>query len=86
MSLIFVALFDEKRARAAMMSAAERNVSKDALVVVDAMNYIKGYRYQLYCYAKNACTLHAVLFCDSPVEQCRQWNRDRSEDSYQEEV
>jgi protein KTI12 len=43
------------------MSAVERLVSKDDLVIADAMNYIKGFRYQLYCVARAISTPHCVV-------------------------
>lgn len=54
---------EEKKSRAAFMSAVERSVSKTCIVIADGLNYIKGYRYQLYCIARAANTPHcAVLF------------------------
>ena len=32
------------------------------------MNYIKGFRYELFCLARNSCTTIAVVFCDTDVE------------------
>ena len=43
------------------MSAVERLVSKDDLVIADGMNYIKGFRYQLYCVARAISTPHCVV-------------------------
>ncbi|BGP42304.1 kti12, chromatin associated [Rhodotorula kratochvilovae] len=37
----------EKPARAALFSAVQRNLARDAVVLIDAMNYIKGSRYQI---------------------------------------
>ena len=31
-----------------------RELSKNHLVIMDGMNYIKGYRYQMYCAAREA--------------------------------
>lgn len=42
----------EKPARAALFSAVQRSLARDTVVVVDAMNYIKGSRYQMYCAAR----------------------------------
>jgi protein KTI12 len=44
----------EKPARATLFSAVVRVLSKDNIVIVDAMNYIKGSRYQMYCAAREA--------------------------------
>jgi protein KTI12 len=38
-------------------------MNKDTIVILDSLNYIKGFRYQLYCAAKEAgvrvCTVSA---------------------------
>lgn len=44
----------EKMARSTLITAAQRNMTKDTIVVLDSLNYIKGFRYQLYCAAKEA--------------------------------
>ncbi|KAH9440832.1 hypothetical protein Pst134EA_032987 [Puccinia striiformis f. sp. tritici] len=52
----------EKVARASLLSATIRKLSKDHIVICDGMNYIKGFRYQIYCAAREAgvrtCTVH----------------------------
>jgi hypothetical protein len=44
----------EKTARAALFTAITRHMGKDTILIVDAMNYIKGFRYQMYCKAREA--------------------------------
>lgn len=51
----------EKDARAAEYSAIKRAIGKDSLVIADGLNYIKGFRYQLYCEAKAAQTPNCVV-------------------------
>ena len=51
----------EKDARAAEYSAVKRALGKDSIVVADGMNYIKGFRYQLYCDAKAVHTPSCVV-------------------------
>ena len=46
----------EKNARAAHASAVQRALGQNVVVVADAMNYIKGVRYQMNCEAKAART------------------------------
>ncbi|KAF9438829.1 kti12, chromatin associated [Entomortierella beljakovae] len=65
---------DEKKARGALMSAVERLLSKDDIVIVDSLNYIKGFRYQLYCVARAIGTPHCVVFCCCNQDMARQWN------------
>jgi len=42
----------EKNARAAFSSAVQRELGRERIVIADGMNYIKGFRYQMYCEAK----------------------------------
>jgi protein KTI12 len=51
----------EKDARAAEMSAVKRILSRDNIVIADGLNYIKGFRYQLYCEAKALRTPSCVV-------------------------
>ena len=60
---------EEKRCRAAVFAATERVLTRDTTVIVDAMNYIKGYRYQLYCLAREISTPHLVIQCLISHEQ-----------------
>ncbi|KAF7725452.1 kti12, chromatin associated [Apophysomyces ossiformis] len=76
---------EEKKARGAMLSAVERTLSKDDLVIADGMNYIKGFRYQLYCVARAIGTPHCVVHAGTPVEKAKEWNSQRT-DSYDEAV
>ncbi|KAG0238101.1 hypothetical protein BGW41_008247 [Actinomortierella wolfii] len=66
---------DEKKARGALMSAVERLLSKDDIVIADGLNYIKGFRYQLYCLARAIGTPHCVIFTVCPIDQAREWNK-----------
>ena len=54
----------EKTARAAEFSAIKRALSRDTTVIADGLNYIKGYRYQLWCEAKTmgtrCCVVHVA--------------------------
>ncbi|CAI2191956.1 16017_t:CDS:2, partial [Funneliformis geosporum] len=73
---------EEKKARGTLLSAVERLISKDDLIIADGMNYIKGFRYQLYCIARAVGTPHCVVYCGIPVEVAREWNSKRSVDGY----
>jgi protein KTI12 len=43
------------------MSAVKRLLSRDDIVIADGLNYIKGFRYQLYCEAKALQTPSCVV-------------------------
>lgn len=68
---------EEKKVRAALLAASERFVSKDTIVILDSLNYIKGFRYQLYCQARAASTPHLVIHCQARESTCRLWNQSK---------
>ncbi len=67
----------EKTARAAELSAIKRVLSKHAIVIADDLNYIKGFRYQLWCEAKAAGTRCCTIHCAAREDQVEKWNRAR---------
>ena len=44
------------------------------------MNYIKGYRYELYCLARNVMTTLCIVYCDTgkdiAYERCEKLNQE----------
>ncbi|CAN1314038.1 Protein KTI12 homolog [Linum perenne] len=42
----------EKNLRGVLRSEVDRSVSKDSIIIVDSLNSIKGYRYELWCLAR----------------------------------
>ena len=42
----------EKPARGTLFTALQRQISLNNIVILDAPNYIKGFRYQIYCAAR----------------------------------
>ncbi|OAL35382.1 hypothetical protein AYO20_05232 [Fonsecaea nubica] len=67
----------EKTARAEEFSAIKRALSKDNVVIADGLNYIKGYRYQLWCEAKAVGTRCCVIHVAAQEDECKRWNRER---------
>ncbi|KAL8705901.1 MAG: hypothetical protein Q9201_000999 [Fulgogasparrea decipioides] len=74
----------EKDARAAEYSAVKRALGRDTIVIADGLNYIKGFRYQLYCEAKAVQTPSCVVHIGTPIETCRKINAELLNDSEQE--
>ncbi|KAM0719566.1 hypothetical protein Q7P37_003696 [Cladosporium fusiforme] len=64
----------EKDARATFSSAVKRALDRDTIVVADGMNYIKGFRYQLYCEAKAVQTPNCVVQIGTQPDKCREFN------------
>lgn len=67
----------EKDARAASYAAVKRVLSGRDIVVLDGPNYIKGWRYQLFCEAKGVRTGCCVLQVGCGVERARGVNARR---------
>lgn len=66
---------EEKEARSAIRSAVQKLLKKNVVVICDSLNYVKGFRYELFCLAKNAQTTYAVLFCNASREICKTLNQ-----------
>lgn len=67
----------EKETRGVAYTRARRLLGKDTIVILDGMNYIKGYRYQLWCEAKEAGTSCCVVHVGTPVDKCVENNDER---------
>ncbi|KAH8107968.1 chromatin associated protein KTI12 [Cristinia sonorae] len=69
----------EKPARGALFTAMQRQMGQDTILIVDALNYIKGFRYQMYCAARElklrVCTVYVV----ATQELCREWHTARTD-------
>ncbi|KAJ2898317.1 kti12, chromatin associated, partial [Coemansia aciculifera] len=76
----------EKLARGALLSAVERLVSRETIVIADTPNYIKGLRYQLYCISREVSTTQCLVHCAISVDAAREINRGRGGDAYTEEL
>ncbi|KAJ3304335.1 kti12, chromatin associated, partial [Blyttiomyces sp. JEL0837] len=78
---------EEKKVRGALLSAVERYLAKDVVVILDSMNYIKGFRYQLHCVAKSLNTSQCTLYCMATPEDTIKWNSSRpSDQAYPPEI
>lgn len=75
-------VIEEKKIRAVLLAASERHISKDTILILDSLNYIKGFRYQLYCQARAASTTHLVIHCQAREDTCRIWNCGRASRQY----
>ncbi|KAL3482225.1 chromatin associated protein KTI12 [Aspergillus californicus] len=60
----------EKEVRGVAYTRARRALGRDSFVILDGMNYIKGYRYQLWCEAKALGTTCCVVHVGTPIDQC----------------
>ncbi|KAG0701902.1 chromatin associated protein KTI12 [Suillus ampliporus] len=70
----------EKTARATLFTSITRHIARDTILIVDGMNYIKGFRYQLYCKAREAGVRVATVYVLATPDQCRKWNGERTDE------
>lgn len=86
----------EKQTRAAIKSSFDRAVgitktqnksnidgsgsTSKTLIILDSLNYIKGFRYELHCISKAAGEKHGILWVLNSMETVEQWNKLRSEE------
>lgn len=68
----------EKETRARIKSEVERGIRRRRVLVLDSLNTIKGYRYEIYCIARAAAVRYCMVHVDSGVEACRAWNATRA--------
>ena len=55
----------------------EGKQTSSSLVILDATNYIKGYRYELHCISRAAGTRHGVVWVLNDPSVCIRWNEER---------
>ncbi|TGO16363.1 hypothetical protein BTUL_0029g00540 [Botrytis tulipae] len=69
----------EKDARATIYGAVKRVLSNKDVVILDGGNYIKGWRYQLFCEAKAMRTGSCVMHVGVPADKAKEVNEARLE-------
>lgn len=67
----------EKDARAAIYGAVKRALSDKDIVILDGLNYIKGWRYQLHCEAKALRTPNCILQIGCAPDKAKRVNEER---------
>ena len=70
--------------RSALKSRVQLHLSANCVIILDSLNYIKGYRYELFCLAKENSTTHCVVFVDAPVDIAQTRNASRDSDAFPE--
>ena len=85
---VFIDSGKEKEVRAGILSTATRLLSKDTVVIVDGGNYIKGFRYQIWCASKATKTTQCTVHCDVSPEDAWAWNENRTnpDEKYSKEI
>uniref|UniRef100_A0A803JEH2 Protein KTI12 homolog n=1 Tax=Xenopus tropicalis TaxID=8364 RepID=A0A803JEH2_XENTR len=95
-------LWEHENTRPALISAREqrgclcssdsnyifkRKLNKEEVVILDSPNYIKGYRYELFCLIKHVQTPHCLIHCITAPEISSTWNQNRDKnEQYNQEI
>ncbi|KAI9662074.1 MAG: hypothetical protein M1829_006213 [Trizodia sp. TS-e1964] len=72
---IYASSTPEKAARAAQYATIQRLLTPSTVLISDDLNYIKGFRYQLYCEARAQRTPSCVVHVGTSVAQSRANNQ-----------
>uniref|UniRef100_A0A158P7S3 Protein KTI12 homolog n=1 Tax=Angiostrongylus cantonensis TaxID=6313 RepID=A0A158P7S3_ANGCA len=72
-------LAKEKEHRSFLRSSVEKNLNQKTVVICDSLNYIKGYRYELFLLAKLCRTTYAVVHCGADESTCKWLNKQKEE-------
>ena len=64
----------EKVLRLAIKSTVEKSLTTSNIVIADSLNYIKGFRYEMFCIARTLQTTITTIYCDTPIEIAKKWN------------
>eukprot|EP01095_Lingulamoeba_sp_RSL-Kostka_P007761 TRINITY_DN2514_c0_g1_i1.p1 TRINITY_DN2514_c0_g1~~TRINITY_DN2514_c0_g1_i1.p1 ORF type:complete len:391 (-),score=145.60 TRINITY_DN2514_c0_g1_i1:199-1371(-) len=76
---------EEKNTRSTLRAGVERTLNNSVVVIFDSMNYIKGFRYEMFCTAREYGTAHCLVYCDTPIEKAKIWNLQR-ENKFSEQL
>ena len=78
---------EEKMVRGTLKSSVERYLSQERIVILDSLNYIKGFRYELFCVSKHVKTPHCIVQCGTPADTAKEWNTLRTDtERYSDQV
>ena len=69
----------EKSTRGLLKSAVDHALGADCVVIVDSLNYIKGFRYELHCIARTLRMPQCTVWVQADVAAARPWNSARLE-------
>merc|ERR1711874_675493 len=86
-NVIFSDSKHEKEVRGRLKSEVVRLLSKENVIICDGLNYIKGFRYELYCASKSGKTTQATVQCDLSEQDAAAFNKARDKkDQYNQDI
>ena len=74
--IAYIDSISERKYRGNLKSAVEKYLTKDCVVICDSLNYIKGFRYELFCRARALLTPSCVVYCDADLNISEAHNND----------
>ncbi|XP_050527238.1 protein KTI12 homolog isoform X2 [Daktulosphaira vitifoliae] len=78
-NVLFLEMKKEKQLRSILHSETLKKLTKDNVVILDSGNFIKGFRYELYCSSKSLSTPQCLVVCDISPARAWQLNENRPE-------
>lgn len=85
-NIVYAESRKENELRSNLKSEMQRKINKDDVVILDSANYIKGYRYELFCVSKSARTTQCVVHCAVDKDTAMGWNEQRTDERYSSEL
>ena len=73
---------EEKITRGRIKFEVEKNLLGSTIVIADSLNYIKGFRYQMHCIAREQKTTYCMLYCNTSPEAAAQFNSLAKENNF----
>ena len=67
----------EKSTRGSLKSSVDQQLNSETYLIIDSLNYIKGFRYELYCCSRTFRTPHCVVWVDCLDSVSYRWNLER---------
>ena len=71
-----IVAFDEKITHEMIKTQVSRVLRADNFVILDTMNFIKGYRYEMYCIARGCHSTRCVVWVDTPMSAIEAFNKE----------
>lgn len=76
---VFADSKNEKQLRGDLKSETQRLLNKNDVLILDGGNYIKGYRYEIYCAAKSVRVTQCTIWCATAKDIAWEFNLKRTE-------
>lgn len=75
----------EKEHRAFLKSNCEKKLSNETITILDSSNYIKGYRYEIYCLSRQYKITQCVVYLKTSISTCKEYNMYNESNNFNDE-